>query len=96
MVNACKMASAKRKYIIKQIILGITAILPYFPYTKHSKQKHRGCITAKLLGTTLHFSLILTISKHASSSWRRSYHYNGPAFDTHTRIFLATSRQSPC
>ncbi|KAJ3100917.1 hypothetical protein HDU97_001857 [Phlyctochytrium planicorne] len=38
MVNACKLASAKR----------ITAVIPYFPYMKQSKKKKaRGAITAK-------------------------------------------------
>ena len=38
LVNACKSASATR----------ITAILPYFPYGKHSKKKQaRGCVSAK-------------------------------------------------
>jgi ribose-phosphate pyrophosphokinase len=38
MINACKIASAKR----------ITAVLPYYPYSKQSKKKKsRGAITAK-------------------------------------------------
>jgi ribose-phosphate pyrophosphokinase len=38
LVNACKLASAKR----------ITAVLPYFPYSKQSKKKRaRAPITAK-------------------------------------------------
>ena len=44
MINACKFASAKR----------ITAILPYFPYSKHCKRKRlRGAITAKLVANML-------------------------------------------
>ncbi len=37
MVNACKLASARR----------ITAVIPYFPYNKQSKKKSRSGITAK-------------------------------------------------
>lgn len=38
MINACKGASAQR----------ITAVIPYFPYSKQSKKKkHRGAIAAK-------------------------------------------------
>lgn len=38
MINACKGSSAQR----------ITAVIPYFPYSKQSKKKkHRGAIAAK-------------------------------------------------
>jgi ribose-phosphate pyrophosphokinase len=44
LVNACKIASARR----------ITAILTYFPYSKFSKKKKpRACITAKLVADML-------------------------------------------
>lgn len=36
---ACKTASART----------ITAVIPYLPYSKHSKMRKRGCITAKLI-----------------------------------------------
>ncbi|RUP44785.1 phosphoribosyltransferase-like protein [Jimgerdemannia flammicorona] len=46
MINACKIASARR----------ITAILPYFPYCKQSKKKkHRTAITAK---QNIHVSIL--------------------------------------
>lgn len=43
MINALKIASAKR----------VTAVLPYFPYSKQSKQKRRGAIPAKLIAQLL-------------------------------------------
>lgn len=40
MINACKGSSAQR----------ITAVIPYFPYSKQSKKKkHRGAIAAKCM-----------------------------------------------
>lgn len=32
---------------------GVVAVLPYFPYSKQSKQKHRGCIPARLIADLL-------------------------------------------
>lgn len=43
MISACKGASAKR----------ITAVMPYFPYTKQSKRKGRCAISAKLVANML-------------------------------------------
>ena len=43
MVNACKMASARR----------VTAVLPFFPYSKQCKKKSRSSITAKLIANML-------------------------------------------
>ncbi|RUS23655.1 phosphoribosyltransferase-like protein, partial [Jimgerdemannia flammicorona] len=60
MINACKIASARR----------ITAILPYFPYCKQSKKKkHRTAITAKLIANMLSVAgvdHIITMDLHAS------------------------------
>lgn len=46
MTNACKTASARR----------VVAVLPYFPYSKQSKQKKRGAIPAKLIAEMLKVS----------------------------------------
>jgi phosphoribosylpyrophosphate synthetase len=43
LVNACKTASAQR----------VVGVLPYFPYSKQSKQKRRGAIPAKLIASML-------------------------------------------
>ncbi|KAJ3092031.1 Ribose-phosphate pyrophosphokinase 2 [Quaeritorhiza haematococci] len=60
MVNACKIASARR----------ITAILPYFPYNKQSKKKKaRGAITAKLIANMLGVAgvdHVITMDLHSS------------------------------
>ncbi|KAF9170360.1 hypothetical protein BGX20_009074 [Mortierella sp. AD010] len=60
MINACKGASAQR----------ITAVIPYFPYSKQSKKKkHRGAIAAKLVANILAISgvdHIITMDLHAS------------------------------
>ncbi|KAF9412626.1 hypothetical protein BGZ94_000993 [Podila epigama] len=60
MINACKGASAQR----------ITAVIPYFPYSKQSKKKkHRGAIAAKLVANLLAISgvdHIITMDLHAS------------------------------
>ncbi|KAJ3094885.1 Ribose-phosphate pyrophosphokinase 1 [Phlyctochytrium planicorne] len=60
MVNACKLASARR----------ITAVIPYFPYMKQSKKKKaRGAITAKLLANMLNVAgvdHIITMDLHSS------------------------------
>ncbi|KAF9973069.1 hypothetical protein BGZ73_003733 [Actinomortierella ambigua] len=60
MINACKGASAER----------ITAVIPYFPYSKQSKKKkHRGAIAAKLVANILSISgvdHIITMDLHAS------------------------------
>jgi ribose-phosphate pyrophosphokinase len=42
-VSACKMASARR----------VTAVLPFFPYSKQCKKKSRSAITAKLVANML-------------------------------------------
>ncbi|KAF8967386.1 hypothetical protein BGZ46_000190 [Entomortierella lignicola] len=60
MINACKGASAER----------ITAVIPYFPYSKQSKKKkHRGAIAAKLVANILSISgvdHVITMDLHAS------------------------------
>lgn len=60
MVNACKTASARR----------ITAVLPYFAYSKQSKKKNmRGAITAKLVANMLAVSgvdHVITVDLHSS------------------------------
>ncbi|ORX65650.1 phosphoribosyl pyrophosphokinase [Basidiobolus meristosporus CBS 931.73] len=59
MINACKIASAKR----------ITAVMPAFPYSKQSKKKSRSAITAKLIANMLTVAgvdHIITLDLHAS------------------------------
>ena len=43
LVNAMKIASARR----------VVAVVPFFPYSKQSKQKKRGTITSKLMSEML-------------------------------------------
>lgn len=57
LAQACSNASADR----------VTAVLPYFPYSKQSKQKKRGTIPAKLVADLLQvagFTHILTFDLH--------------------------------
>uniref|UniRef100_A0A1D1XLR5 Ribose-phosphate pyrophosphokinase 1 n=1 Tax=Anthurium amnicola TaxID=1678845 RepID=A0A1D1XLR5_9ARAE len=60
MISACKGSSASR----------ITAVMPYFPYSKQSKKKnHRGAITAKMVANLLSVAgvdHIITMDLHAS------------------------------
>lgn len=60
MISACKGGSANK----------ITAVLPYFPYSRQSKKKsHRGAITARMLANQLHvagINHVITIDLHAS------------------------------
>ena len=60
MIHDCKMASARR----------VTAVIPYFPYSKQSKKrKPRGAITAKLIANmllTAGVDHIITLDLHAS------------------------------
>lgn len=60
MVNACKIAAAKR----------ITAVLPCFPYARQDKKdKSRACITAKLVANMLTVAgvdHVITMDLHAS------------------------------
>ncbi|KTW27202.1 ribose phosphate diphosphokinase subunit PRS1 [Pneumocystis jirovecii RU7] len=60
MISACKGASAAK----------ITAVMPYFPYSKQSKmRKHRGSITAKMIANLLTVAgvdHIITMDLHAS------------------------------
>lgn len=60
LISACKGASANK----------ITAVLPYFPYSRQSKKKsHRGAITARMLANLLHvagINHVITIDLHAS------------------------------
>jgi len=57
MINALNTASAGR----------VTAVIPYFPYSKQSKQKRRGTIPAKLMASLLKVSgvdQVLTMDLH--------------------------------
>ncbi|ERS98905.1 hypothetical protein HMPREF1624_04097 [Sporothrix schenckii ATCC 58251] len=60
MIQACKGGSANK----------ITAVLPYFPYSRQSKKKsHRGAITARMLANLLNVAgvkHIVTVDLHAS------------------------------
>ena len=60
MIAACKGGSAK----------SITAVIPYFPYSRQSKKKaHRGAITAKMLANLLEVagvSHVITVDLHSS------------------------------
>ncbi|KAH8723688.1 phosphoribosyltransferase-like protein [Phaeosphaeriaceae sp. PMI808] len=60
MISACKGGSAK----------SITAVMPYFPYSRQSKKKqHRGAITARMVANLLHIAgvnHVITIDLHAS------------------------------
>ncbi|OAX85337.1 ribose-phosphate pyrophosphokinase 1 [Emergomyces africanus] len=60
MISACKGGSAK----------SITAVMPYFPYSRQSKKKsHRGAITARMLANLLSVAgvdHIITVDLHAS------------------------------
>ncbi|KAF1992357.1 phosphoribosyl pyrophosphokinase [Aulographum hederae CBS 113979] len=60
MISACKSGSAK----------SITAVVPYFPYSRQSKKKsHRGAITARMLANLLNVAgvdHVITIDLHAS------------------------------
>ncbi|RAL58933.1 hypothetical protein DID88_009224 [Monilinia fructigena] len=60
MISACKGGSANK----------ITAVLPYFPYSRQSKKKsHRGAITARMLANLLHvagINHVITVDLHAS------------------------------
>ncbi|KAL0471410.1 phosphoribosyltransferase-like protein [Neurospora intermedia] len=60
MISACKGGSASK----------ITAVLPYFPYSRQSKKKsHRGAITARMLANLLGVAgvkHIITVDLHAS------------------------------
>lgn len=60
MVSACKGGSAK----------SITAVMPYFPYSRQSKKKsHRGAITARMVANLLNIAgvdHVITIDLHAS------------------------------
>ncbi|ROW09560.1 hypothetical protein VMCG_02304 [Cytospora schulzeri] len=60
MISACKGGSATK----------ITAVLPYFPYSRQSKKKsHRGAITARMLSNLLSVAgvkHVITVDLHAS------------------------------
>ncbi|OQU95960.1 hypothetical protein CLAIMM_02109 isoform 2 [Cladophialophora immunda] len=60
MIAACKGGSAK----------SITAVMPYFPYSRQSKKKsHRGAVTAKMLANLMVVAgvdHIITVDLHAS------------------------------
>ncbi|KAF2199422.1 phosphoribosyl pyrophosphokinase [Delitschia confertaspora ATCC 74209] len=60
MISACKGGSAK----------SVTAVMPYFPYSRQSKKKqHRGAITARMVANLLDVAgvnHVITIDLHAS------------------------------
>ncbi|MCJ1309558.1 hypothetical protein MMC25_003218 [Agyrium rufum] len=60
MISSCKGASAK----------SITAVIPYFPYSRQSKKKsHRGAITARMLANLLSVAgveHVITMDLHAA------------------------------
>jgi ribose-phosphate pyrophosphokinase len=60
MISACKGGSAK----------SITAVMPYFPYSRQSKKKsHRGAITAKMLANLMVVAgvdHVITVDLHAA------------------------------
>ncbi|KAE9974427.1 hypothetical protein BLS_003127 [Venturia inaequalis] len=60
MISACKSGSAR----------SITAVMPYFPYSRQSKKKsHRGAITARMIANLLNVAgvdHVITIDLHAS------------------------------
>ncbi|KAF2122374.1 phosphoribosyltransferase-like protein [Lophiotrema nucula] len=60
MISACKSGSAR----------SITAVMPYFPYSRQSKKKqHRGAITARMVANLLNIAgvdHVITIDLHAS------------------------------
>ncbi|RPB23451.1 phosphoribosyl pyrophosphokinase [Terfezia boudieri ATCC MYA-4762] len=60
MISACKGGSANK----------ITAVMPYFPYSKQSKKKsHRGAITARMIANLLTIAgvnHVITVDLHAS------------------------------
>merc|ERR1712230_305329 len=60
LISACKGGSAK----------SITAVIPYFPYSRQSKKKsHRGAITAKMLANLMVVAgvdHVITVDLHAS------------------------------
>ncbi|KAI5358023.1 Putative Phosphoribosyltransferase domain, phosphoribosyl pyrophosphate synthetase [Septoria linicola] len=60
MINACKGGSAR----------SITAVMPYFPYSRQSKKKsHRGAITARMLANLMKVAgvdHVITIDLHAT------------------------------
>ncbi|PVH99312.1 phosphoribosyl pyrophosphokinase [Periconia macrospinosa] len=60
MVSACKGGSSR----------SITAVMPYFPYSRQSKKKsHRGSITARMVANLLHIAgvtHVITIDLHAT------------------------------
>lgn len=60
MISACKGGSAK----------SVTAVMPYFPYSRQSKKKqHRGAITARMIANLLHIAgvnHVMTIDLHAT------------------------------
>ncbi|KAF2870656.1 phosphoribosyltransferase-like protein [Massariosphaeria phaeospora] len=60
MISACKGGSSKT----------VTAVMPYFPYSRQSKKKqHRGSITARMVANLLHIAgvnHVITIDLHAS------------------------------
>ncbi|KAF2151819.1 ribose phosphate diphosphokinase Prs1 [Myriangium duriaei CBS 260.36] len=62
MISACKGGSAR----------SITAVVPYFPYSRQSKRKgHRGAITARMVANLMHVAgvnHVITIDLHAIQS----------------------------
>ncbi|KAI1945877.1 ribose-phosphate pyrophosphokinase 1 [Ophidiomyces ophidiicola] len=67
MISACKGGSAK----------SITAVLPYFPYSRQSKKKsHRGAITARMLANLLSIAgvdHVITVDLHVRASQMQGF-----------------------
>ncbi|KAI9753818.1 MAG: hypothetical protein M1815_005972 [Lichina confinis] len=80
MISACKGGSANK----------ITAVLPYFPYSRQSKQKsHRGAITARMLANLLSVAgvhHIVTVDLHAA---QMQGFFGRPVDDLHAEPFIA-------
>ncbi|PBP28479.1 ribose-phosphate diphosphokinase [Diplocarpon rosae] len=80
LISACKGGSANK----------ITAVLPYFPYSRQSKKKsHRGAITARMLANLLNvagINHVVTIDLHAS---QMQGFFNCPVDNLHAEPLIA-------
>ncbi|KAF4584206.1 5-phospho-ribosyl-1-pyrophosphate synthetase [Ophiocordyceps camponoti-floridani] len=81
MISACKGGSANK----------ITAVLPYFPYSRQSKKKsHRGAITARMLANLLGVAgvkHVITVDLHAS---QMQGFFKCPVDNLHAEPIIAT------
>ncbi|KAI6247255.1 Ribose-phosphate pyrophosphokinase 1 [Erysiphe necator] len=81
LISACKGGSANK----------ITAVLPYFPYSRQSKKKsHRGSITARMLANLLSIAgvhHVITIDLHAS---QMQGFFKCPVDNLHAEPLIAT------